>query len=201
MYRQARLSSTAMISTFRQQLMGWWTSRRLEICICGAGMLCLVSLIATLAQAWPITRVIPAYTPADVVYSNPLVAVISPTVLQSKPVAGLSDIHSQPQLQVSELFYDFGSISPDQVATHTFVVANQGTDTLLIQQASTTCGCATAELTSSHIPPGKVALLTVHLNAHNPDLRGTTVRRGILLETNDAGHPTQEIWVQAAIRR
>ena len=32
------------------------------------------------------------------------------------------------------------------------------------------------------------------------DMHGTTVRRGVVFETNDPEHPLQEIWIQATVK-
>jgi hypothetical protein len=43
-------------------------------------------------------------------------------------------------------------------------------------------------------------LMTLHFNAGYHDVSGYTVRRGVLIETNDPNHPIQEIWIQASVR-
>ena len=101
---------------------------------------------------------------------------------------------------LSEKYYDFGEVTPNQVVTRTFVISNPGQSTLIIQRAFTTCGCTTADFTASEIPPGKVVLMTLHFDPGYHDMRGSTVRRGVMIETNDPDHPSQEIWIQASIR-
>ena len=110
------------------------------------------------------------------------------------------DSNAQPKIQVSEPFYDFGMIDPVNLITRTFVIANQGGSPLLIQNAFTTCGCTTADFTASEIPPGKVVLMTLEFNPQYHDMRGATVRRGVIFETNDPNHPLQEIWIQATVK-
>lgn len=80
------------------------------------------------------------------------------------------------------------------------MIANKGSAALVILKADTTCGCTTADFSASEIPPGKVALMTLHFNAGYHDVSGYTVRRGVLIETNDPNHPIQEIWIQASVR-
>jgi hypothetical protein len=100
---------------------------------------------------------------------------------------------------ISENFYDFGFVKAPRVAERVFIIANRGQSPLLIQKAYTTCGCTIADFSASEIPPGKVALMTVHFDTGFHDLRGTTVRRGVIFQTNDPAHPQVEIWVQASV--
>jgi hypothetical protein len=63
----------------------------------------------------------------------------------------------------------------------------------------TTCGCTTADLTGSVIPPGKVALHTLHFDADYHNVTGETVRRGVILENNDREQPKAEVWIEARV--
>jgi hypothetical protein len=142
------------------------------------------------------------YTPADVVYGKKIHAVHgmdinrSPQVLETIP-ANLSE---EPVIRVSESFFDFGEVNSHIVLRRTFVIANTGQSALIIQRAYTTCGCTMADFTATEIPPGKVVLMTLQFDPGFHEMRGTTVRRGVLIETNDPNHPIQEIWVQASAR-
>lgn len=82
---------------------------------------------------------------------------------------------------------------------HDFYLRNEGSADLLIERAYTTCGCTTAEISASVIPPGKAARITVTFDAGYHPLRGVTVRRGLILESSDPLHPQIELWVQASI--
>lgn len=142
------------------------------------------------------------YTPADVVYGEKVRAVHgmgidrSGEILETYP----ANQGKEPMIRVSEAFYDFGEVAAQIVLRRTFVIANTGQSTLIIQSAYTTCGCTMADFTATEIPPGKVVLMTLQFDPGYHDMRGTTVRRGVIIETNDPNHPTQEIWVQASVR-
>jgi hypothetical protein len=142
-----------------------------------------------------------AYTSDDVVYASPIQAVHESSSRRNSilPLKTGDSANSVPEILVSELFYDFGAVKTPQVVNRVFIIANRGQTPLSIQSAYTTCGCTTADLTSADIPPGKVALMTVHFDTGVHDLRGTTVRRGVILQTNDPAHPQVEIWVQATV--
>ena len=49
------------------------------------------------------------------------------------------------------------------------------------------------------IPPGKAALVTLVLDAGFHDVRGQTVRRGIIIENNDRSNAKAEIWTRASV--
>ncbi len=140
------------------------------------------------------------YGPEDIVYDAPLHAVheMEPASLASIPF--LPKGGPQPKIAVSENYYDFGSVGPTEVVTQDFAIANEGAAPLTISRAYTTCGCTTADFTATVIPPGKVSIMTLTLDAGFHDVRGQTVRRGVIIENNDPNNPQMEIWTQANVR-
>lgn len=140
------------------------------------------------------------YAPEDVTYDRPLHAVheMEPPNLASIPF--LPQDGPQPEIAISERFYNFGSIGSTEVVQREFVIANQGDAPLTVSRAYTTCGCTTADFTGTVIPPGKVAVMTLNLDAGFHDVRGQTVRRGVIIENNDPNNPQVEIWTEAAVR-
>lgn len=142
------------------------------------------------------------YNPADVIYGDRLHAVHSMGSNLTSQSADFISIGSvnKPKTRISEQNYDFGEVDAHQILTRTFVITNSGQSPLIIQRAYTTCGCTTADFTGTQIPPGKVVLMTLQFDIGFHDMRGMTVRRGVMVETNDPDHPTQEIWIQATVR-
>jgi hypothetical protein len=138
------------------------------------------------------------YSPDDIVYDRPFQAVHD--MGAAPPIPFLPKDGPQPSIAVNERFFDFGTIGPTDVVTRDFVVANLGQAPLTISRAYTTCGCTTADFTASVIPPGKVVLVTLRFDAGFHDTAGQTVRRGIIIESNDPERPQAEIWIQAAVR-
>jgi len=141
------------------------------------------------------------YSSEDVVYDQPLIAVHEMEPLNLESIPFLPKDGPQPKISVSEDSYNLGSIGPTDVVTHDFAITNLGEAPLTIARAYTTCGCTTAEFTATVIPPGKVSVVTMILDASFHDVRGQTVRRGIIIENNDPKNPQVEIWAQAAVRR
>jgi Protein of unknown function (DUF1573) len=60
---------------------------------------------------------------------------------------------------------NLGTIKQGVPTTATFVVTNIGTEPLIIEQASPTCGCTIGDYTKSPIPPGKTGTITATYNA------------------------------------
>jgi Protein of unknown function (DUF1573) len=60
---------------------------------------------------------------------------------------------------------DLGNVKQAVPATATFVVTNIGTEPLIIEQASPTCGCTMGDYTKAPIAPGKTGTITATFNA------------------------------------
>jgi hypothetical protein len=112
---------------------------------------------------------------------------------------GLIPGQGAPQAELPVSFFDFGRLASTEVVQEQFLVVNRGQAPLRIQRMYTTCGCTVADLSSAEIPAGQAGLVTITFDAGFHDVTGTTVRRGVIMETNDPLAPTLEIWVQAAV--
>lgn len=165
-------------------------------------ILLAIALLIYAGSLWRGSSSTLKYTPADIVYGEKIHAV---NAMGSANFAQISEVNLpdsslKPAIRLSENFYDFGKVDPQQILTRTFVIANHGESPLIIRHAYTTCGCTMADFTANEIPPGKAALMTLQLDTGYHDMAGTTIRRGVMIETNDPAHPTQEIWIQASVR-
>jgi hypothetical protein len=107
---------------------------------------------------------------------------------------------AQPRIQVPEKYYDFGVVGPQDVVEREFIIRNSGEAPLTISRAYTTCGCTTAEISATVIPPGQVATVKLFFDAGYHDATGQTVRRGLIIENNDPSFSQAEIWIQASVR-
>jgi hypothetical protein len=139
------------------------------------------------------------FKPGDVSFDHPMQAGYA-TNLTASPKASDAARALLPGIVLPEDFYDFGTLNSTAIVSHQFVIINRGAGTLVIEQAYTTCGCTTAELTGAVIPPGKVSLITIHFDPAYHYTNNATVRRGMILKTNDPIHPQAEIWIQAYLR-
>ena len=177
--------------------------RLLPIALIAAGALLLVGILGYLLfQSGAETRAFD-FESAKVAYDEPLHAVHEmdmPGMNMSKPIPYLPPDGPQPAIYIPTTFYDFGSIGPTEVVTKEFIIANVGDAPLTISRAYTTCGCTTADFTSAVIPPGEISIVTIRLDAGFHDVRGQTVRRGLIIENNDPKNSNMEIWVRASVR-
>lgn len=161
----------------------------------------IVLLVAVVWMVWSNRQTGVAsfdYTTEDIVYDQPIHAIHEMGAGPQIPF--LPGEEPQPKIVVNERFYSFGVIGPTEVVTRDFAITNMGDAPLTISRAYTTCGCTTADLTATVIPPGKVSIMTVTLDAGFHDVRGQTVRRGVIIENNDPRNSQAEIWVQASVR-
>lgn len=138
------------------------------------------------------------YGPEDIVHGDPIYAIHE--MGESPPIPFLPRDQAQPAIAISEKAYDFGSIGPEDVVRRTFAILNTGGAPLTISRAYTTCGCTTAKITARVIPPGKAAEVTIIFDAGYHDTAGQTVRRGLIIESNDPRQSQAEIWIQASVR-
>lgn len=136
----------------------------------------------------------------DIVYGEPITAIHEMGGPELASIAFLPEDEPQPQIAVSELVFDFGSVGLTEIVQHTFVLANQGESPLSISRAYTTCGCTTAELTASEIPPGKSIYVSLTFDAGFHDTGGQTVKRGVVIESNDPNTPEFTFWTEAKVR-
>jgi hypothetical protein len=95
--------------------------------------------------------------------------------------------------------YDFGLIPKRPDVAHVFAVQNTGAADLEIWNLVTSCGCTTAQLSSSVIPPGQRADLTV---TFDPDFHVTEgeVVRLVWFATNDPTQPWAELRITADVQ-
>jgi hypothetical protein len=106
---------------------------------------------------------------------------------------------SLPRLDMPSMEYDFGSIPKSPDVAYIFSVQNTGTADLVIQNLVTSCGCTTAELTSSVIPPGQRADLTVTFDPDFHKTEGEVVRL-VWFATNDPTQPWAEVRIVANVQ-
>lgn len=137
------------------------------------------------------------YQLEEVVHDRPIVAVHE--MGEGPAIPFLSPKDPQPDIDVPEKSHDFGTIGPRDIVQREFIIRNVGDAPLTISRAYTTCGCTTAEISASAIPPGKVATISLIFDAGFHDTAGQTVRRGLIIENNDPNQSQVEIWVQASV--
>jgi hypothetical protein len=104
----------------------------------------------------------------------------------------------QPNVDLPLPRWDWGTIPAIPAVAQTFPLQNTGNEPLLITSVVTSCGCTTASLSSSVIPPGQRADLTVVFDPNFHETVGP-VTRLIWLQTNDPDLPLIEIRLDANV--
>jgi hypothetical protein len=128
-----------------------------------------------------------------------------PAQSQASPPAGDDvPIGDNPRLALPDLkdrnnIWDFGDVKPDQKVEKTFVVKNTGTKELVIDDVSSTCGCAATVLTSKNIAPGGETQLLVTYDPRVNKDKGTFVNRKVRIKSNDPAAPVAEFAITANV--
>ncbi len=150
-----------------------------------------------LDDAGPSAQVAVNYSAEDIVYDKPFRAIHE--MRAGPPIPFLATDQPQPKIALPNNYFDFGAVGAKAVVKTKFLVRNEGEAPLTISRAYTTCGCTTADFTARVIPPGKAALVTLVFDAGFHDARGETVKRGIVIESNDRANSKAEIWTRAIV--
>ena len=80
-------------------------------------------------------------------------------------VAGAQSTNQAEVLKLKETVYDFGKIPQGKPVYHSFEITNTGTEPLVLENVSATCGCTTPEWSKEPIAPGATAVIKVGYNA------------------------------------
>lgn len=162
------------------------------------GVLLLGVGVVAYVSATPTVRAALDYRPEDVAHEQPVLAIHE--MGEGAPIPFLPRNQAQPRIQVPEKYYNFGVVGAQDVVEREFIIRNTGEAPLTISRAYTTCGCTTAEISATVIPPGQVATVKLIFDAGYHDAAGQTVRRGLIIENNDLSFSQAEIWIQASVR-
>ncbi len=90
------------------------------------------------------------------------------------------------EFEVSE--YQFGTISEGEIVEHTFSFTNTGEGPLIIQRATSGCGCTVPAWPRAPILPGESGEITVRFDSTN---RPGARRQAITIEANTLPPQTQ----------
>lgn len=105
-----------------------------------------------------------------------------------------------PKISVDRTLHKFGVI-PQYGGTveTTFIVKNEGTETLEIGDLTTSCSCTSASISSNKILVGGEAILTVVFDPDFHDEPLNVFKRTVFIPTNDANNPEMEIAIEIDI--
>ncbi|MEI6564797.1 MAG: DUF1573 domain-containing protein [bacterium] len=78
--------------------------------------------------------------------------------------------------------FDFGTVYPDAVVRHSYVLTNQGARTVKLTSVHATCGCTTATAATHEIAPGQTTTVDVEINFKG---RRGRQNKSVYAETDD----------------
>lgn len=110
----------------------------------------------------------------------------------------LGGAQAQPKIELpAGTTVNLGTLYRGDVKTHTLTVANPGTDTLVVDQVRTSCGCTGTMLSTSRIPPGGTGTLSLTLDTRN--LSGAVTKR-VAISSNSPEQETLTVEVLATVQ-
>ena len=124
-----------------------------------------------------------------------LAAVLAAGSLTALPAAS-APTAAGPRISVEPEAFDFGKVLQNKVLHKDFVIRNIGTEDLVIDRVSTTCGCTVAEGYAKLVKPGQSTTMDVQLQTRTYNGR---VERKILIRSNDATRDPLELKVQVTV--
>ncbi|HEY6191003.1 MAG TPA: DUF1573 domain-containing protein [Bacteroidota bacterium] len=93
---------------------------------------------------------------------------------------------SQPRLDlVGGTTFDFGDVYAGTTVHRDLTLKNSGTDTMVISDVSTSCGCTGTLMSSDHVPPNGNGTLSISFNSAK---YAGKVSKVVTLNTNDTSH-------------
>jgi uncharacterized protein DUF1573 len=101
-----------------------------------------------------------------------------------------------PRISVEPQSFDFGKAVQNKTLSKEFSIKNYGTEDLVIENVSTTCGCTAALLDSKVVKPGGSTPLRVTLETRTYSGK---VERKILIRSNDPATNVLELKVEAMV--
>jgi Protein of unknown function (DUF1573) len=110
----------------------------------------------------------------------------NPNVTNAEQVASAAD---GPVISFRETTHDFGSIKDGEVVKHTFTFTNTGKSPLVIESATSTCGCTVPEVPKAPIAPGAEGKIEVQFNSAGKG--GTQQMKVISIKANTQPAETQ----------
>jgi hypothetical protein len=102
-----------------------------------------------------------------------------------------------PRIAVDPPSFDFGKVLSQKAVSREFSIRSFGTQDLVIENVSTSCGCTVADnLAKKVVKPGGNQPLRVTLTA--PPHPGA-ITKSVMVRSNDPVHPLLEIKLKATV--
>lgn len=101
-------------------------------------------------------------------------------------------------LFLPETQHDFGKVPEGQKVEYTFNFENKGTESLVIKDVKTSCGCTAAVVSNNSIKPGEVGSIKVDFDTKNRLGRNS---KSITIVSNDTKQPNKVLTIYADVQK
>lgn len=104
------------------------------------------------------------------------------------------------ELVLDQTSLDLGQVVNGEVRTMEIPLHNTGSNDLVIQSVTTSCGCTSAEVSPLTIRPGESGVLLVQFDsgAHGPESNGPVMRQ-VFISSNDSAESEIEFRFSAVV--
>lgn len=97
-----------------------------------------------------------------------------------------------------ETQHDFGKVKEGLKVEYTFKFENKGTESLVVKDIKTSCGCTAAVVSNSSLKPGEVGSIKVDFDTKNRSGRNS---KSITIVSNDKKEPNKIITIYADVQK
>jgi len=97
-----------------------------------------------------------------------------------------------------ETQHDFGKVPEGKKVEYTFKIENKGTESLIIKDVKTSCGCTAAVVNNSTIKPGEVGSIKVDFDTKSRQGKNS---KSITIVSNDTKEPNKVITIYADVQK
>ena len=97
-----------------------------------------------------------------------------------------------------ETQHDFGKVPEGKKVEYTFKFENKGTESLIIKDVKTSCGCTAAVVSNSTIKPGQIGSIKVDFDTKSRQGRNS---KSITVVSNDNKEPNKVITIYADVQK
>ena len=109
-------------------------------------------------------------------------------------------VAAAPKIEVENATLDFGEVKEGDLVTHTFILSNEGDETLVIEKVNPWCGCTTIPaLSKTELAPGETTELEAVLDTAGLDV--TTINKSITVYSNDPETPELVLRMQGSMKK
>ncbi len=97
-----------------------------------------------------------------------------------------------------ETQHDFGKVKAGTKVEYIFKFENKGTESLIIKDVKTSCGCTAAVVSNNSIKPGEVGSIKVDFDTKNREGRNS---KSITIVSNDNKEPNKVLTIYADVQK